>query len=120
MHDPRHPALALLASQQQAWNTGDLDGYVARCAPDVVYVTARGLVVGREALGEALSAAYPDREAMGRLSLEVLHLDGDAEQARVVVGWAVAREGAPASGLALVVLARRDGCWWLTHDATLS
>ncbi|MDP2312874.1 MAG: nuclear transport factor 2 family protein [Pseudomonadota bacterium] len=113
-----HPALACLQAQQHAWNTGDLEGYLAGCAADVIYLTREGPVYGREALRARMAAAYPDRAAMGRLSLEVLHLDATAE-VRVVLRWTVTREGPGVGGYALVVLAERDGEWRLTHDATL-
>jgi uncharacterized protein (TIGR02246 family) len=114
-----HPALALLDSQRDAWNRGDLDGYLAACAPDVVYLTARGPVFGREALGATLAAAYPDRAAMGTLALEILRVDGDATEARVVLRWSVTRAASPVGGFALVVLRAVKGRWEMTHDATL-
>ena len=116
-----HPALATLHAQRHAWNSGDLAGYLAGCAPDVVYLSARGPSFGRDALASALAASYPDRAAMGTLVLDVLACDGDATSARVTLRWAVAREAAaPVGGFALVVLALRDGAWLLTHDATLA
>jgi uncharacterized protein (TIGR02246 family) len=116
-----HPALATLHAQRDAWNAGDLAGYLAGCAPDVVYVSARGPAFGRDALAAALAANYPDRTAMGTLTLHVLACDGDATSARVTLRWAVAREAAASvGGFALVVLALREGAWLLTHDATLA
>lgn len=122
-----HPALATLRAQQAAWNAGDLDGYLARCADDVVYVNARGPVVGRRALRIAMTTAYPDRGAMGSLALEPLRVDGDDTEARVLLRWAVTPTGTAAGGAtaptttghALVILRSRDGQWWMTHDATV-
>jgi uncharacterized protein (TIGR02246 family) len=121
--EPVHPALAVLDTQREAWNAGDLEGYLAGCAPDVVYVTAKGPVYGRDALRARLTAAYPDRAAMGRLALEVLHVAEESGQGvgvRVVLRWAVTREdGAVVGGYALVVLGEQDGRWVMTHDATM-
>lgn len=116
-----HPALALLDAQRDAWNAGDLEGYLAACAPDVLYVTAKGPVYGRDALRARMIAAYPDRAAMGRLTLDVLHLDADtATEVRVVMQWRVTRDdGTAVGGYALVIVALHDGRWVMTHDATL-
>jgi len=114
-----HPALALLDSQRDAWNHGDLEGYIAACAADVVYLTARGPVFGRDALRVTMAAAYPDRAAMGTLALEVLRVDGDDAEARVVLRWSVTRAAGAVGGFALVVLRAVDGRWEMTHDATL-
>jgi hypothetical protein len=41
-----HPALDVLFRQRDAWNRGDRAGYLAECAPDIVYVSARGAAFG--------------------------------------------------------------------------
>lgn len=121
-----HPALAVLDRQRDAWNAGDLDGYVAACAPDVVYVNAAGPCLGRDTLARTLGAAYPDRAAMGTLSLDVLRLDpfGDPETdgavAVVTLRWEVRTAGEPKGGHAVVVLRRTEGAWCMTHDATVA
>lgn len=120
-----HPALVVLDQQRDAWNRGDLDGYVAACAPDVVYLNAAGACLGRAALAAALAAAYPDRSAMGALTLTVLrvdpvgHPDVDGSTACVLLRWEVRAAGGGAGGHALVVLRREEGVWWMTHDATV-
>lgn len=113
-----HPALATLDAQRAAWNAGDLEGYLAGCAPDVVYLTHQGPVYGRDAVRARLAAAYPDRGAMGRLELDVLRVDAGVD-VHVVLRWTLVRNGPSAGGFALVVLGLRDGAWMLTHDATL-
>ena len=115
----RHPALDVLDAQRDAWNRGDLDGYLAGCAADVVYVTARGPVFGRAALAATMAAAYPNRAAMGTLWLDVLNFDADSSTAHVVLRWRVTRD-APVGGHALVVLRCADGRWEMTHDATVA
>lgn len=121
-----HPALQVLDTQRDAWNAGSLAGYLAACAPDVVYVTARGPTFGREALAATMGAAWPDPAGMGTLDLEVLTLaaagdpETDGASATVTLRWTVTGSGASKAGYALVVLGRRDGRWWMTHDATIA
>ena len=117
----RHPALALLARQEAAWNDGDLEGYLAACDEEIVYLSARGLVKGRAALRAAMTAAYPDRAAMGSLTLELLEWEAAPGLVTGLLRWRVSRtEGAAVGGHALVVLVERAGRWWLRQDATLA
>ena len=107
-----------LAAQVEAWNRGDLEGFVASCADDVVMVGVAGETVGKAALAAGYRAAYPDRAAMGRLTLDVVREDVVADRAVLVVRWevvAVTTRG----GFALLVLDRREDGWALRYDATL-
>lgn len=121
---PDASPLDTLLAQREAWNRGDLDGYLRGCAPEITYVTARGVVRGLDALRASLRAAYPDRAAMGTLDLEVLTVDQHPTDqsptvTHVVLRWSVRSSETTIGGVALAVLQRRDGRWWLTHDATL-
>lgn len=116
-----HPAGAVLARQESAWNAGDLEGYLAECDEEIVYLSARGLVRGRAALRGAMAAAYPDRAAMGFLSLELVEWELSPGMVTALLRWQVARaEGTSVGGHALVVLVERDGRWWLRQDATVA
>ena len=116
----QHPALALLARQEAAWNAGALEGYLAECDEEIVYLSARGLVRGRAALRTAMTAAYPDRAAMGCLALELLDWEAAPGLVTGLLRWRVSREkGDFVGGHALVVLVERAGRWWLRQDATL-
>lgn len=105
-----HPALDTIRAQVDAWNRGDLDGYIALTHPDIVYIRGDGLIRGREALRERYTAAE------GQLSVTIEdHLLG-AEQATLVLAWAL--EGA--TGRALVVCVPGPDGWRLRYDATLA
>lgn len=111
---------ALLQAQVDAWNTGDIPGFCALCAEDVVYVNAAGVHRGRAATEAAYLARYPDRAAMGRLSLALASLDVSGDRATALVQWRLEAAAATHGGWALLVLARRGDRWELTHDATFS
>ncbi len=110
---------AALDAQVEAWNRGDIEAFCALCAEEVVYVGASGVRRGREAVRDGYLRNYPDRAAMGALSLELESLDERGDTAIAVVRWAV-RADAEHGGHALLVFERRDGGWWLAWDATIA
>ena len=114
-----HPALALLHRQRDAWNAGDLDGYLASCASDIVYLTRRGPVVGRQAVRSVMAAAYPTPAAMGSLGVDVLRADVGDTCAHFLLRVRLVRAGIETTGHAIVALELRNGAWCMTHDATV-
>lgn len=119
------PALSLLFAQRDAWNRADLEGYLERCADDIVYRSIRGTVRGRDALRASMRAAYPDAAAMGSLSLSVVQVEpapaAGVTELRATLCWEVAQAGgAVVGGFALVTLREQAGRWWLSEDSTLS
>jgi uncharacterized protein (TIGR02246 family) len=131
----RQAVAALLADQAAAWTRGDLEAFCAAYADDAVFVSPTGLTRGRDEVLRRYRARYPDRAAMGALTLEVLDLReawgdeatelGDAvpsgiHGASVVARWTLRRaDGSSATGLTLLVLARRDGAWQIVEDASM-
>jgi uncharacterized protein (TIGR02246 family) len=110
----RAAILRRLDEQVAAWNRGDIEAFCEVCAPDVAYLTADGVVEGRAALIEAYRAKYPDRAAMGTLTLSVDRLDVHAEVALAHGRWTVGPHG----GRAMLAFTLRSGEWFLSWDAT--
>lgn len=125
----------LLAEQSAAWNRGDLDAFCAAYAADAVFVSPSGLTRGRDAVLARYHAKYPDRAAMGNLTLEVVEtrpvsgievsLLGDARPSgvhgvSVVARWSLAYpDRAGTNGLTLLVLARDAEGWRIVQDASM-
>ncbi len=57
-----------------AWNRGDLEGFCELYAPDAVMVTKDGVFKGQTAILDAYKAAYPDKNSMGRIRVEIVDL----------------------------------------------
>ncbi|HEX3556639.1 MAG TPA: SgcJ/EcaC family oxidoreductase, partial [Thermoanaerobaculia bacterium] len=84
---------ALLKTQADAWNRGDLDAFTSVYAEDASFLTPTGLTSGRQQVLERYRRRYPDRAAMGTLTLEVIEVrpaqgveftvGGDARPGRV-------------------------------------
>jgi uncharacterized protein (TIGR02246 family) len=131
----RDDIAALLAKQAADWTKGDLDAFTSAYADDAVFVSDSGVTRGRAAVLARYRERYPDRAAMGALTLEVAELrdlwgpevtplgdatPGNIHAASVVARWTLRRPGAPdASGHTLLVLQRALGAWRIVHDASM-
>lgn len=127
----------LLAEQAAAWSRGDLEEFVSVYADDALFVSPSGLTRGRDEVLARYRRRYPDRAAMGRLTLDVLELRltpgeeaepgrgaaGEVHGARVVARWTLSypedAEREEASGLTLIVFERRGGRWRIVEDASM-
>ena len=126
---------ALLAAQAAAWTAGDLDSFCSVYADDATFVSPSGITHGREQVLARYRAKYPDRAAMGALSLEVLESrvlagieindlqdvrPGRVQGATVVAKWTLTFAGKPpATGSTQLVLRPRGGSWEILSDASM-
>ena len=131
----RQELAAVLQTQAQAWNRGDLEAFVSVYAEDAAFVSPTGLTRGRQGVLDRYRKRYPDKAAMGTLSLEILEtrlmwgidgsMLGDAEAGgihggSVVARWTLAYPDKPAAtGLTLLVLRPRGGGWAIVQDASM-
>ena len=117
----RKAVAAVLDRQVQAWNRGDLEGFVSVYAEDAAFVSPTGLTRGRHAVLQRYRKRYPDKAAMGRLSLEIVETRlADVHAASVVARWTLAYPDKPtAAGLTLLVLHARGGAWLIVQDASM-
>jgi uncharacterized protein (TIGR02246 family) len=127
---------AVLAEQAAGWNRGDLEAFCSVYADSALFVSTTGLTRGRDAVLSRYRKRYPDRAAMGTLSLDVVTVDfaagvevttlGDAvpsdlHGASVVARWKLAYpDKEAATGLTLLAFRRRTGgTWEIVHDASM-
>jgi peptidoglycan/xylan/chitin deacetylase (PgdA/CDA1 family) len=131
----RREVAAALDRQVQAWNRGDLEGFVSLYAEDAAFVSPSGLTRGRQAVLDRYRKRYPDQAAMGTLSLVPVEtrlawgiegsmhgdaLAGDVHGVSIVARWTLAYpDKPPASGLTLLVLHRRGDGWAIVQDASM-
>ena len=120
-------ARMLLETQAAAWNRGDLEAFCSVYAEDALFVTAFGLTKGRAEVLERYRKRYPDSNARGTLSFEVLSVDVAAPAPRkgapdaigVVARWTISHTDRPAAtGLTLLNLVRAPAGWRIVHDAS--
>lgn len=111
----------VLAAQRDAWNAGDIDGFMAAYvqSPELIF-TSGGAV--RRGYDEALAryrAKYVDGGQMGRLAFSDLEVTGLSVDSAVVLGtWKVTETEQAGEGVFSLVLVRRDQRWQILHDHT--
>jgi uncharacterized protein (TIGR02246 family) len=121
----RQAVAAVLERQTAAWNRGDLQDFVSVYAEDATFVSPTGLTRGRQAVLDRYRKRYPDKAAMGTLTLEVLEDrvargGGGIQAASVVARWTLAYPDKPAAtGLTLLVLHPRGASWAIVQDASM-
>jgi beta-aspartyl-peptidase (threonine type) len=123
--DPRAAVRAVLDAQVEAWNRGDLEGFMAGYwrSPELVFCSGATVTKGWEATIERYRKRYQaEGREMGRLgfdAIEVLPLGPDAAAARGA--WRLhMSDGQEPHGLFTLVLRRMDGAWRIVHDHTSS
>lgn len=117
---------AILGLQADAWSRGDLVAFCTVYAEDAAFVTPKGLTRGRATILERYRTSYPDRAAMGRLTIEVVDARPIPRETpaplacSVVARWRLALAGgAEKSGLTLLVFEKVAGAWRIVHDASM-
>jgi ketosteroid isomerase-like protein len=125
----------LLRLQAEAWSRGDLDAFCSVYADDAAFLSTTGLTTGRGAILGRYRERYPDRSAMGTLTLDLIEFDaargvemsmlgdsrpGSIHGASVIARWTLRYpDREDATGLTLLVM-RRDGeRWMIVQDASM-
>jgi len=118
--EPTESAIrALLTAQGQAWNRGDLDGYLSGFwhDPSTRQIFNDVEIVGFEAIEARLRARYAGAPDMGTISfsdLEVVALGPDGAVA--TAAWSFAHGDTKLLGRFTLVLRKVDGRWLIVHD----
>jgi len=112
---------SVLRAQQDAWNRGDIDGFMngyARSA-STVFVSEDTIRRGWETVRERYRKKYSDRAKMGTLAfsdLEIMLLSPDAG---VVLGrWSLKRANDQPHGRFTLIFKRLPEGWRIVHDHT--
>lgn len=120
----RDAVVAVLRTQEQAWNRGDLDAFMTSYlrGPDLVFTSGSRIRRG----WDETYRKYRDRygaapDTMGRLSFEILGVQPIGVDGAVVLGrWKLTDTPNAGGGVFSVVLERRAEGWRIVHDHTSS
>jgi uncharacterized protein (TIGR02246 family) len=125
---PEEQVAAVMRAQTEAWSRGDLEAFTAVYAEDATFLSPSGLTRGRREVLERYQKRYPDKAAMGKLTLEVIEARAfpageTAEGVSVAARWRLEYPGQAdrktAEGLTLVVFRRTGGSWEIVQDASM-
>lgn len=114
----------VLADQAEAWNRGDLDGYMAGYlrSPDLVFTSGSKVRTGYDETSASYRKKYgTDRSSMGTLAFTIMRVDPVGRGGAIVLGrWDLVLASGPVGGVFSVVLERRPEGWKIVHDHTSS
>jgi uncharacterized protein (TIGR02246 family) len=125
---PEEQVAAVLRAQAEAWSRGDLEAFTSVYAEDAAFVSPSGLTRGRSEVLQRYRKRYPDKAAMGKLTLEVIEarafpVGQDAAGVSVVARWRLEypeqADRKTAEGLTLIVLRRVGRSWEIVQDASM-
>jgi len=112
---------AVLNTQVDAWNQGDLSTFVTTYAEDCLFV-GKQVVRGRPAVLARYQKSYSNAAAMGKLEFTDLEVHEVDPQVALVIGhFHLARTtegGGDASGVFSLVFHRIGGTWQIVLDHT--
>ena len=112
---------ALVEAQAKAWNTGDIEGFMAGYwkSDKTEFAGAGGLLRGWQALLDRYRRTYPDRKAMGQLTFSDLEINVLSSDSAYIVGrWQLERQNDHPGGVFTLILRKFPEGWRIVHDHT--
>lgn len=113
----------VLAVQDAAWNTGNIDGFMQHYlkSDELRFASGGNINRGWQATSDGYRTRYPDRSAMGTLSFTELEVDVLSLNDALVFGrWKLTRENDMPGGLFTLHMKRVEGDWIIVSDHTSS
>jgi len=109
----------LMQTQTDAWNRGDLEGFMQTYWKNdsLTFIGKHGVTHGWQQTLDNYKKGYPDKAAMGTLSfdiIEVKKLSGDYYY--VTGGWKLQRTADAPSGYYTLLLRKIKGEWKIVSD----
>jgi len=109
----------LLSVQQDCWNSGDLEcfmqGYLQ--SDDLVFVGSSGPKYGWQVTLNNYKKSYPDKDAMGKLTFDLLKLQPIGKKHYLVIGkWVLTRQSDSPQGHFSLLFEKIKGEWKIIAD----
>ncbi|WP_345954972.1 nuclear transport factor 2 family protein [Mucilaginibacter sp. PAMB04168] len=111
--------LKVLETQRQAWNRGDLEGYMQGYwkSDSLLFVGKSGPKYGWQTTLDNYKSGYPDKAAMGQLVFKILKVQLlDKTNAFVLGGWQLQRDRDAPGGYFTLLLRKINGEWKVVAD----
>lgn len=114
---------AVLYAQRDAWNRGDIAGYMDGYdrSPNTVFVSGDNVTHGWQTVFEHYKQSYNTREKMGTLSFTDLEIRPNGKDSAVVIGsWRLKRANDEPHGKFTLIFRKTKAGWRIVHDHTSS
>jgi uncharacterized protein (TIGR02246 family) len=112
---------AVLDAQVDAWNRGDIEGFMSGYAqsPDTTFVSGNAVTRGWQTVLDRYKKGYDSREKMGVLTFSDLEITPLGKDAAVVLGrWQLKRTADTPAGRFTLIFRRTRAGWRIIHDHT--
>ena len=112
---------SVLREQREAWNRGDIDGFMNGYArsPSTVFVSGDEVRRGWETVRERYRQKYSDHSKMGTLTFSDIEITPLSADAGVVLGrWRLKRANDEPHGNFTLIFKRLPEGWRIVHDHT--
>lgn len=120
---PEEEIKTVLFTQQNAWNRGDIDGYMeGYWKSDKLRFASEGTYkFGWQATLQGYKKNYPDKSTMGTLTFTLYDINLITADAALVFGrWELEREKDKPHGLFTLLLRKKTQGWKIVADHTSS
>ena len=112
---------AVLEAQRDAWNKGDIQGYMDGYdrSENTVFVSGDNVTRGWQTVFERYKKNYDSREKMGELTFSDLEITVLSKDSAVVLGkWHLQRANDEPHGRFTLILKKTKQGWRIIHDHT--
>jgi ketosteroid isomerase-like protein len=114
---------AVIDSQRDAWNRGDIEGYMAGYdrSPTTIFVSGNNVTRGWQTVLDRYKKNYDSREKMGVLTFSDLEITLLSKDAALVLGrWRLKRANDEPHGTFTLLFRKTKAGWKIIHDHTSS
>ena len=114
---------AVLDTQRDAWNRGDIEGYMDGYdrSPDTVFVSGDRINRGWQMVLDRYKKSYDSREKMGVLTFSDIEITILSKDAATVLGrWRLKRANDEPHGTFTLLFRKIKRGWKIVHDHTSS
>ena len=109
----------LLQAQQKSWNEGKIEAYMQGYwnNDSLTFVGKRGVTRGWKNTLANYKKSYPDKNAMGKLELQILNIKLLGKDVAFVVGkWDLKRNAGDVGGHFTLLMRKLKGKWLIVAD----
>lgn len=113
----------VIFDQQNAWNKGDIEGYMQGYikSDSLRFASGGNVSYGWKTTLDRYEKGYPDKETMGELTFSNIDIEFISKDAALVFGkWELERSNDHPWGLFTLLFKRTENGWRIVHDHTSS
>ncbi len=111
----------VLAMQEQAWNRGDLQGFMQGYwkSDSLQFIGKNGVTYGWQKTFDNYKKSYPDTDTMGKLFFTLLHVQELGKESIFITGkWDLQRTKGNVGGYFTLLFRKIAGEWVIVSDHT--